>query len=117
MKIFEIAALAFATLSTALRALSTSAHGYDGSWGRRLPAAFTRRVLADVDVRGETWTMRGGTDSAEWYVAALERALGIVPAEAFPAGLDTHAAIARARRPDFVILSPISVTAVGRKPA
>jgi SAM-dependent methyltransferase len=107
----------FATLSTTLRALSTSTHGYDGAWGRRLPAAFTGRGLEDVDVRGETWTMRGGTDSAEWYVAALERALGVVPAEAFPAGLDTRAAIARARRPDFVILSPISVTAVGRKPS
>jgi SAM-dependent methyltransferase len=107
----------FATLSSTLRSLSTSRHGYDGAWGRRLPAAFTQRGLDDVDVRGDTWTMRGGTDSAEWYVAALERALGIVPAEAFPSGLDPHAAIAQARRPDFVILSPISVTAVGRRPA
>jgi hypothetical protein len=60
--------------------------------------------------------MRGGADSAEWYVAALERALAVVPPEVFPDGLDTRAAIAQARRPDFVILSPISVTAVGRKP-
>ena len=107
----------FATLSSTLRSLSTSRHGYDGSWGRLLPAAFTRRGLLDVDVRGDVWTMRGGTDSAEWYVAALERALGVVPAEAFPRGLDTAAAIARAREPDFTILSPISVTAVGRRPA
>ena len=106
----------FATLSSTLRALSAREHGYDGSWGRRLPDAFTRRELLDVDVRGEVWTMRGGTDSAEWYVAALERALGIVPAAAFPAGLDTTAAIARARQPDFVILSPVSITAVGRRP-
>ena len=67
-------------------------------------------------MRGDTWTMRGGTDSAEWYVAALERALGVVPPEVFPAGLDPEAAIAQAREPDFVILSPISVTAVGRRP-
>jgi SAM-dependent methyltransferase len=106
----------FATLSRTLRASSTSTHGYDGAWGRRLPAAFVRRGLEAVDVRGETWTMRGGTDSAEWYVAALERALDVVAAELFPAGLDTRAAIQQARRPDFVILSPISVTAVGRKP-
>jgi SAM-dependent methyltransferase len=106
----------FATLSSTLRALSTSQHGYDGAWGRRLPAAFTRRGLEAVDVRGDTWTMRGGTDSAEWYVAALERALGVVPSEVFPAGFDPAAAIVQARRPDFVILSPISVTAVGRKP-
>ena len=106
----------FATLSRTLRTLSTSVHGYDGDWGRMLPTAFTRRGLLDVDVRAEVWTMRGGTDSAEWYVAALERALGVVPADAFPAGLDTRAAIAQAREPDFVILSPISVTAIGRKP-
>jgi len=107
----------FATLSSALRSLSTSQHGYDGTWGRMLPAAFTSRGLLDVDVRGVVRTMRGGTDSAEWYVAALERALDVVPAEALPAGLDPRAAIARAREPDFVILAPISVTAVGRKPS
>src|SRR5439155_1375775 len=95
----------FATLSSTLRSLSTSQHGYDGSWGRLLLDAFTRHGLLDVDVRGDVWTMRGGTDSAEWYVAALERALGVVPAGAFPAGLDTKAAIARAREPDFAILS------------
>ncbi len=107
----------FATLSDTLRSLSTSVHGYDGTWGRMLPYAFGRRGLLDVDVRGDVWTMRGGTDSAEWYVAALERALGVLPPDVFPDGLDTRAAIARAREPDFVILSPISVTAVGRKPA
>jgi len=106
----------FATLSSTLRTLSAGVHGYDGAWGRMLPTAFTRRGLLDVDVRADVWTMRGGTDSAEWYVAALERAVDVVPTESFPAGLDPQAAIAQARAPDFVILSPISVTAVGRKP-
>jgi SAM-dependent methyltransferase len=105
----------FATLSSTLRSLSTSVHGYDGTWGRMLPTAFMRRGLIDVDVHADVWTMRGGTDSAEWYVAALDRALETVPASAFPADLDTRAAIAQAREPDFVILSPISVTAVGRR--
>ena len=39
--------------------------------------------------------MRGGTDSAEWYVAALERALDVLPASVFPAGFDPRAAIAQ----------------------
>ena len=77
--------------------------------------AFTARGLADVNARGEVWTMRGGTDSAEWYVAALERALSVLPADLFPPGFDPYAAIAQAREPDFAILSPISVTAYGRK--
>jgi ubiquinone/menaquinone biosynthesis C-methylase UbiE len=105
----------FATLSRTLRDLSASRHGYDGTWGRMLVDAFTRRGLADVNGRGEVWTMRGGTDSAEWYVAALDRALDVIPAELFPTGFDARAAIAQARDPAFAILSPISVTAWGRK--
>ena len=106
----------FATLSRTLRELSASQHGYDGTWGRMLVTAFTRRGLAEVNARGEVWTMRGGQDSAEWYVAALDRALDVIPAEVFPPGFDPRAAIAQARESSFAILSPISVTAWGRKP-
>jgi SAM-dependent methyltransferase len=106
----------FATLSATLRALTVQQHGYDGTWGRTLVDAFQRRGLVDVDARGEVWTMRGGTDSAEWYVAALARALDVLPAEVFPAGFSPWDAIAQARQPDFAILSPISVTAKGRRP-
>lgn len=107
----------FATLSRVLRELSASQHGYDGTWGRMLVEVLTKRGLADVNGRGEVWTMRGGEDSAEWYVAALDRALDVIPAEVFPPGFDARAAIAQARDPAFAILSPISVTAWGRKPA
>lgn len=106
----------FATLSRTLRDLSTSQHGYDGTWGRRLVHAFDTRGLLDVNARGEVWTMRGGEDSAEWYVAALDRALDVLPAEVFPAGFEPRRAIAQARDPAFAILSPISITAWGRKP-
>ena len=47
-----------------------------------------RAGSTDVDARGEVWTMHGGTDSAEWYVAALDRALDVIPAEVFPPGFD-----------------------------
>lgn len=106
----------FATLSRVLRELSVSENAYDGTWGRRLIDAFLTRGLRDVSGRGEVWTMHGGTDSAEWYVAALERALGVIPPSVFPAGFDARAAVAQAREPSFAILSPISVTAWGRKP-
>ncbi len=105
----------FATLSRVLRELSVQQHGYDGNWGRLLITAFERRGLEAVDGRGEVWTMRGGTDSAEWYVAALERALDVLPTEIFPSGFDARAAIAQAREPGFAILSPLSMTAWGRK--
>ncbi len=60
--------------------------------------------------------MHGGTDSAEWYVGAVARALPLLPPEIFPDGFDPDAAVAQARQPDFAILSPMSVTCVGRKP-
>jgi SAM-dependent methyltransferase len=106
----------FATLSRLLRDLSSRQHGYDGTWGRMLIDSFTTRGLAEVNCRGEVWMMRGGTDSAEWYVAALERALDVLPTDVFPPDFDPRAAIAQAREPSFAILSPISVTAWGRKP-
>ncbi len=106
----------FATLSRTLRDLSAQQHGYDGSWGRVLVPEFAKRGLVDIDARGDVWTMHGGTDSAEWYVAALDRALDVLPPELFPEGFDPRAAIAKAREPDFAILSPVAVTAVGRKP-
>lgn len=107
----------FATLNRTMRELSAQQHGYDGAWGRRLVSAFHERGLRDIDVRGDVWTMHGGTDSAEWYVAALDRALDVLPAEVFPPGFDARAAIAQAREPSFAILSPVAVTATGRKPA
>ena len=107
----------FATLSRTLRELSVQQHGYDGTWGRMLARAFIDRGLEQVDARGDVWTMHGGTDSAEWYVAALERALDVVPAEVFPEGFAPRDAIAQARNPGFAILSPVAVVAVGRKPA
>ena len=106
----------FATLSRTLRELSVAQHGYDGTWGRRLVPAFAARGLTDVDAYGEVWTMHGGTDSAEWYVAALERALAVIPSEVFPAGFAPREAVAQARAPGFAILSPVAITAVGRKP-
>jgi SAM-dependent methyltransferase len=105
----------FATLSSTLRAHSVQQHGYDGEWGRRLIPAFHEVGLVDVDASAHSWTMHGGTDSAEWYVGALARALPILPREIFPEGHDPEAAVAQAREPDFAILSPLSVTAVGRK--
>lgn len=107
----------FATLSATMRGFSVQQHGYDGEWGRRLIPAFTAAGLTEVDATGHTWTMHGGTDSAEWYVGALARALPLIPREIFPDGFDPEAAIAQAREPDFAILSPTSVTCVGRKPA
>jgi len=107
----------FATLSSCLRALSSHQHGFDPTWGRLLLQTFLSRGLVDVDAEGDVWTMHGGTDSAEWYVGALARAVGVLPADVFPPGFSVDAAIAQARADDFAILSPVSITVRGRRPA
>lgn len=106
----------FATLSAVCRGFAVQQHGYDGAWGRRLLGAFQHAGLVDVEASGETWTMHGGTDSAEWYVGALARAAPLLPAGIFPDGFSVDAAIVCARDPEFAILSPLSITARGRRP-
>ena len=106
----------FATLQRAVRSGSADRTGYDGYWGRRMLGALRDAGLVDVDSKGRVVTMHGGTPSAEWYVLALERArptlveAGILPAELI------DAALAQARRPDFVVLGPLSISAWGRRP-
>ena len=72
--------------------------------------------LVDVDGEGTVFTMRGSTASMEWYVLGLERSLpqlvkaGTVDADLAAAGL------AEARDPECRLLSPLQMTAWGRKP-
>jgi len=106
----------FATLSRLLRAHSASSHGHDATWGRRLLAEFQRRGMRDVHADGVVYTMHGGTDSAEWYVAGLARSIELHrTAGTLPADFPADEAIAQARHPDFAILSPVSVTVRGRR--
>lgn len=106
----------FATLSRLMRRHSESQHGYDGAWGRRLVAALRARGLREVESEGSVFTMHGGTESAEWYVLALDRAApALVAAGVLPADLVARA-IAQARDPAFAILSPIRMLGFGRRP-
>lgn len=106
----------FATLHHTLRRAYATGAAYDGEWGRRMLATMLQMGLVDVASRGKVDTMRGGTPSAEWYVMALDRAVPRL-VEAGLVGADVAAeAIAQARGADFVVLSPLSISAWGRKP-
>ena len=106
----------FATLSAVLRGMSEQQHGWDGTWGRRLIPVLHSQGLVDVRVEGRVFTMVGGEESAEWYVAALARAAPLfVEAGVLDADL-AGKAIVQAREPSFAILSPLSMTAWGRRP-
>ena len=107
----------FGELTRLMRASSERVHGHDATWGRRLLPAFQGRGLVDVHADGVVYTMHGGTDSAEWYVAGLARTIDAHRAAGtLPPGFPAEEAIAQARDPDFVILSPVSVTVRGRRP-
>ncbi len=106
----------FATLSRTVLASSVGGYGYDGYWGRRLLGALAEAGLEQVDSRGKVTTMRGSTPSAEWYVLALERSAPALVADGrLDAGLVAEA-LAQARHPEFVVLSPLTISAWGRRP-
>jgi SAM-dependent methyltransferase len=107
----------FATAHFALRRAAVDGYGYDPYYGGRLHLALADVGLVDVEVRGRVFTMRGGTPSAEWYVAAIANALpGLVAAGALSQA-DADAAIAQARDPAFVLQSQVSNAAWGRVPS
>ncbi len=106
----------FATLHRTVQEAYASRSGYDGYWGRRMLAAMRAAGLVDVESRGTVTTMHGGTPSAEWFVLALERAK---PALVDAGRLDeavVDAALAQARDPGFAVLSPLGISAWGRRP-
>ena len=106
----------FRTVTAQMNALHAAARGWDPRLGRRLLATFAARGLEAVAAEGTCWTMRGGTDSAEWYVLAVEYAGPLLVAAGRIRQADLDAALAQARRPDFAIHSPLAVACWGRKP-
>jgi SAM-dependent methyltransferase len=106
---------AFGELHRRLRDAYVASAGYDPNLGRRLPGLLEAAGLVEVDAEGSVFTMRGGTPSMEWYVLGLERAMptlveaGIVDAELATNGL------VEARAAQCHLLSPLQMTAWGRK--
>ena len=106
----------FGTLHRALIETYDAAAGYDRNFGGRLHVELAAAGLVDVELRGRVFAMHGGTPTAEWYLAALERAVpAIVDAGLMDVAAAT-AAIDQARDPSFVVQSPVSIAAWGRRP-
>jgi SAM-dependent methyltransferase len=106
----------FRTVTSQLTALHAAARGWDPRFGRKLLPLFEARGLEAVGCEGTMWTLRGGTDSAEWYVLAVEYAGPILVAAGKISQAQLDEALAQARRPDFAIQSPLAVACWGRKP-
>jgi hypothetical protein len=106
----------FRRVTSEMMSLHAAARGWDPRFGRRLLPLFESRGLEAVACEGLVWTMRGGTDSAEWYVLAVEYAGPILVTAGKVSQQELDAALAQARRPDFAIQSPLAVACWGRKP-
>jgi len=106
----------FASLARLARAHNERQRGYDGTLGRRYLPLLQGRGLEAVEAAGHVFTMQGGTPSLEWFVLALDWARpSLVAAGVFSAELIDEA-LAQARQPDFKLLSPVLISAWGRKP-
>ena len=90
--------------------------GYDPNLGTRLPELLTDAGLVNVEAEGKVFMMYGGTPSMEWYVLGLERSLGTVVEMGIVSADLATAALAEARDPKCRLLSPLQMTAWGRKP-
>jgi SAM-dependent methyltransferase len=106
----------FRTVTAEMTALHAAARGWDPHFGGRLLGLFESRGLEAVCAEGVCWTMRGGTDSADWYVLAVEYAGPILVAAGKLGQAQLDAALAQARRPNFAIPSPLAVACWGRRP-
>jgi SAM-dependent methyltransferase len=96
---------------------NSPAQGRDPYCGRKHMAWLRERGVADLEVHGRVWTMKGGEDSAEWWMIGVEYAGPRLVA----AGAISEALLAQALRegrdPELRLLSPVSIAVSGRKPA
>ena len=107
---------AFGVLHHTLRDAYVAAAGYDPNLGRRLPALLHDAGLVDVDAEGNVFTMRG--DSRRWSGTSSGsngRCLrSSRPASSTPTSRRRAGRSARSAAAD--LLSPLQMTAWGRKP-
>jgi SAM-dependent methyltransferase len=107
---------AFEILHHAAQNAFAAAEGYDKNLGARLPHMLVDAGLVDVEADGSVFMMHGSTPSMEWYVLGLERSLGPMVDAGIVDEKVAHAALEEVRGRDCRLLSPLRLTAWGRKP-
>jgi SAM-dependent methyltransferase len=107
---------AFARLHHAAQGALAASARYDKHLGSTHPRVLAAAGLEDVDADGAVFLMHGGTPSMEWYVLGLERSLDLMIEASIVDADVAHAALTEVRDPDCRLLSPLRVTAWGRKP-
>lgn len=89
----------------------------DPDYGIQLLDRLRQRGFVDLDVVGDVWPMRPGEPGGEWWFMALERAIPHLVAAGLVTEDDAATAMEQVRAPGFVMLSPVNVAVIGRKPS
>jgi SAM-dependent methyltransferase len=91
--------------------------GWDPNVGSRLLRMFADRGLVDIDVYGEVRTMHGGDESGSWWYLGIEHAADRLVAHGVVTREEVEGALEIVHSRDFVMMSPVSISARARKPA
>ena len=89
----------------------------DPNFGLRLIDQMRRLGLVDLQADGHVWTMRPGEAGGDWWFLALERALPRLVAAGVTTEEMAAATLRQVGNPEFRMLSPVHLSALGRKPA
>jgi SAM-dependent methyltransferase len=87
------------------------------NFGLRLIDQMRRLGLVDLQADGHVWTMRPGEAGGDWWFLALERALPRLVAAGVTTEEMAAAALRQVSNPEFSMLSPVHLSALGRKPS
>jgi SAM-dependent methyltransferase len=107
----------FTRIVEAHHAVIAERHGFDPGYGRRLAGDLDDAGLVDTDFRGRASMWRAGEPGGEIWRLSLEQLRdGIVDLELMDAR-EADAAIELCTDPRFSSLSPVMMTAWGRRPS
>jgi SAM-dependent methyltransferase len=107
----------FTRIAAAHDAVITNRHGFDPGYGRRVAGDLADAGLTDCACRGRASMWRSGEPGGEIWRLSLEQLRdGIIDLNLMDAG-EVDAAIELCTDPRFSSLSPVMMTAWGRRPA
>ncbi len=89
---------------------------HDPNFGLQILDRMRTNGLTELDVSGDVWAMRPGEPSGEWWFLALERAMPRLIEAGVMDKNDEKKVLNQVREPGFVMLSPVSMITIGRKP-
>jgi hypothetical protein len=101
----------------AVMSAGTQEEWRDPNFGLRLIDQMRRLGLVDLQADGHVWTMRPGEAGGDWWFLALERALPRLVAAGVTTEEMAAATLRQVGNPEFRMLSPVHLSALGRKPA